>query len=63
MMITSNYLQYIPESPDHKKYEIHKSLMTDVFYLYHGIKPTKNQKIICITNDIFDLSKENLKLV
>ena len=37
--------------------------MTDVYYLYHGIKPNKNEKIICMNNDIFDMTKENLKLV
>ena len=59
-MIKPDYLKYIPDA---KKYEMPKSLMTNVYYLYHGIKLNKNQKIICINDDIFDLSKENLELV
>ena len=59
-MINLNYLQYIP---DHKKYEMNKTLMNDINYLYHGIKPKKNERVICMNNDIFDLNKENLKLV
>ena len=57
-MIKSNYLKYIP---DHKKddSEMHKSLMIDVYYLYHGIKPNKNEKIISMN----DMNKENLKLI
>ena len=58
-MINPNYLKYIPDA---KKDEMHKSLMTDVYYLYHGIKPNKNEKIISMNNDIFDMTKENLKL-
>ena len=53
-MINPNYLKYIPDA---KKDEIHKSLMTDVYYLYHAIKPNKNEKIICMNNDIFDMTK------
>ena len=59
-MINPDYLKYIPDA---KKDEIHRNLIIDVYYLYHGIKPNKNEKIICMNNDIFDMTKENLKLV
>ena len=58
-MIDSNYLKYIS---DHKNDECHKNLITDFFYFYYGIKPYENQTSVCMTNNIFDLSKENLKL-
>ena len=59
-MINPNYLKYVP---DDKKNELHTNLIIDVYYFYYGIKPNDNQKIICMNNNIFDLNKENLKLV
>ena len=59
-MINPNYLKYIP---DDKKDELHRNLIIDVYYFYYGIKPNDNQKIICMNNNAFDLTKENLKLV
>jgi len=59
-MINPNYLKYIP---DDKKDELHNNLIIDVYYFYYGIKPDATQKIICMNNNIFDLNKENLKLV
>jgi len=59
-MINPNYLKYIPDA---KKDDIHNNLIIDVYYFYHGIKPNANQKIICMNNNIFDLNKENLKLI
>ena len=59
-MINPNYLKYVP---DDKKNELHTNLIIDVFYFYYGIKPNANQKIICMNNNIFDLNKENLKLI
>ena len=59
-MINPNYLKYIPDA---KKDDIHNNLIIDVYYFYHGIKPNADQKIICMNNNIFDLNKENLKLV
>ena len=59
-MINPDYLKYIP---DDKKDELHSNLMIDVYYFYYGIKPNDNKKIICMNNNIFDLNKENLKLV
>jgi len=59
-MINPDYLKYIPDA---KKDVCHTNLMIDVYYFYYGIKPNENQKIICMNNDIFDMTKENLKLV
>ena len=59
-MINPNYLKYISDA---KKDELHTNLMIDVYYFYYGIKPNANQKIICMNNNAFDLTKENLKLV
>ena len=59
-MIDSTYLMYIP---DPEKDECHRKLMNDIYYFYHGVKPNADQKIICMNNNIFDLNKENLKLV
>ena len=59
-MINPNYLKYVP---DDKKNELHTNLIIDVYYFYYGIKPDANQNIICMNNNIFDLNKENLKLV
>ena len=34
MMINPNYLKYIPYA---KKDDMHKSLIIDIYYLYHGV--------------------------
>jgi hypothetical protein len=59
-MINKSYLQYIPVEMREK---LHYNLMVDVYYLYHGYKPTGNQKIICLNDNIFDLKKNNLVLI
>ena len=59
-MINPNYLKYIPDA---KKDDIHNNLIIDVYYFYHDIKPNADQKIICMNNNMFDLNKENLKLI
>ena len=58
-MINPNYLKYVPYI---KHDEIHTSLIHDVYYFYHGIKPTANQTIICMNKNLYDLDKKNLKL-
>ena len=59
-MINQSYLQYVPEE---KRDTLHYNLMVDVYYFYHGYKPTNKQKVKCINNDKFDLSKNNLNLI
>jgi hypothetical protein len=59
-MINQSYLQYIQEEMREK---LHYNLMVDVFYFYHGYKPTDNQKIKCINENNFDLNKNNLVLI
>jgi hypothetical protein len=59
-MIDSRYLKYIPVE-DHEFY--HNILLKDVYYFYHGIKVDDNIKIICINENRYDLSKENLTLI
>ena len=59
-MINKSYLQYIPQEMHDK---LHYNLMVDVFYFYHGYKPTDNQIIKCINGDMFDLDKNNLVLI
>ena len=59
-MINKSYLKYIPEEMREK---LHYNLMVDVYYLYHGYKPTEKQKIICIDGHMFNFSKHNLKII
>ena len=59
-MLNPSYIKYIPDD----KIELcHYNLLVDVYYFYHGYKPTDKQKIICINDNIFDLSKHNLKII
>ena len=53
-------MKYIP---DDKKELCLYNLIVDVYYFYHGYKPTDKQLIICINDNIFDLSKHNLKII
>lgn len=59
-MINTSYLQYIPED---KREQCYKSLVEDVYYLYHSYKPNNNQSIKCINGDMYDLDKNNLILI
>ena len=59
-MIDSRYLNYIP-TEQHDYYR--NILLKDVYYFYHGIKVDDNIKIICINENRYDLSKENLTLI
>ena len=59
-MINQSYLQYIPED---KRQQCHKSLLEDVYYLYHGYKPNNHQIIKCINGNTYDLDKNNLILI
>jgi len=59
-MIDTSYLQYIPED---KREQCYKSMVSDIYYFYYGIRPNNNDKIICIDNNKYNLDKNNLKLL
>jgi len=53
-MLNPKYLKYIPVE---KQEEIHKSLLRDIYYFYHGMKP---DKVIQKNGNKLDVSRENL---
>jgi hypothetical protein len=48
------YLEYIPIE---KREKIHSSLLKDIYYFYHGIKP---EAVKQLNGDLSDFSKANL---
>lgn len=38
-------------------------MIEDIYYFYNGIRPQNNEKIICIDNNIYNLDKNNLRLI
>ena len=60
IIIKPLYLKYVP---DDKKEEVQYSLLCDVYYFYHGVKPTYEQIVIPVNDNLFDVSKNNLRLV
>ena len=59
-MINTRYLHYIPLE---KRDNSYNDILIDIYYSYYGIKPTANQKIICIDGYMFNFSKHNLKII
>ncbi len=59
-MINTRYLNYIPLG---KREECYNSMVEDIYYFYFGIKPKKNEKIMCINGNKFDLNKNNLLIL
>ena len=59
-MINTRYLHYIPLE---KRDNSYNDILVDIYYSYYGIKPTANQKIICIDGYMFNFSKHNLKII
>ena len=55
-----SYLEYIIAN---KRDNSYNDILVDIYYSYYGIKPTKTQKIICLNDNIFDLKKNNLKII
>ena len=53
-MLNQKYLKYIPVE---KQEEIQKSLLRDIYYLYHGMKA---DKVIQKNGNKLDVSRENL---
>jgi hypothetical protein len=53
---TPHYLEYISIE---KREKAHISLLKDIYYFYHGVKPGV---IIQLNGDLTDYSKENLVL-
>ncbi len=53
-MLNPKYLKYIAAE---KQEEIHKSLLRDIYYFYHGMKP---DKVIQKNGNKLDVSRENL---
>jgi len=60
IMINPNFLKYIP---DDKKDEIYYNMIVDIYYFYNNIKPNENERIVILDGNIYNLSKDNLKLV
>ena len=59
---------YRKEHPEYYKQErtkdnAYNDVLVDIYYSYYGIKPTENQKIICIDGYMFNFSKHNLKII
>ncbi len=59
---------YRKEHPEYYKQErikdnAYNDVLVDIYYTYYGIKPTENQKIICIDGYMFNFSKHNLKII
>ena len=54
-MINPKYLEYIPAE---KHEEIHKSLLREIYYFYHGIRP---KEVIQKNGNKLDVSRENIK--
>lgn len=59
-MINTGYRKYISEE---KQEEVYKSMIRDIYYFYNGVKPNENETITCLNGLIYDISKDNLKLV
>ena len=59
-MINPNFLKYIP---DDKKDEIYYNMIVDIYYFYNDVKPNENERIVILDGNIYNLSKDNLKLV
>ena len=59
-MINSKYLLYIND--EHRE-SIHYQLMKDIYYFYNGIKVNDNYKIICLDNNYFNLSTDNMRII
>ena len=52
--INEGYLKYIAKE---KQDEMHQSLLRDIYYFYHGIKP---KEVLQKNGNRVDVSKENL---
>ena len=52
-----HYLEYIPLE---KREKVHISLLKDIYYFYHGVKP---EVVIQLNGDHSDYSKQNLVLI
>ncbi len=59
-MINTKYLKYISEEKQDATY---KSMVRDIYYFYHGIRPNEKENITCLNGLIYDMSKGNLKIV
>ena len=55
-----SYLEYLIAN---KRDNSYNDILVDIYYSYYGIKPTANQKIICIDGSMFNFSKHNLKII
>lgn len=49
--------------PNEYKEEYYKSMVNDIYYFYHNIKPNNTDNIICIDGNKFNLSRNNLQLI
>ena len=59
-MINIEYLKYVSEE---KQEEVYKSMIRDIYYFYYGVRPNEKETITCLNGLIFDISKENLKII
>ncbi len=59
-MINTKYLKYISEE---KQDAMYKSMVRDIYYFYHGVRLNERETITCLNGLIFDISKENLKII
>ena len=58
-MINTGYLKYISED---KQEEVYNTMLLDIYYFYHGVRPNENETIICLNGNKYDVSKENLRI-
>jgi hypothetical protein len=49
--------------PYEYKEQCYKSMLNDIYYFYYSKKPNKNEKIICIDGNKFNLSRDNILLM
>ena len=59
-MINTKYLKYVSKE---KQEEVYKSMVRDIYYFYHGVRLKENETLTCLNGLIFDISKENLKII
>ena len=59
-MINTGYLKYVSKE---KQDAIYKSMVRDIYYFYHGVRLKENETLTCLNGLIFDISKENLKII
>ena len=55
--MAKNSLDYLKYIPIEKREKIHSSLLKDIYYFYHGVKP---ETVIQLNGDLTDFSKANL---